>query len=262
MKLVHVYINALCLVVLGLTQIKGMHQPLPENIPHTYLNRIVVNSLKNKSTAVFFDHRHETISLDSYEDQKLFTYPIEFAKQEINTSEKMYALLNSEGQAEYRTLFKDAIANITKLTKSDSQPEDLQNYVNQSYSKLHPLVWRVHLLWLLRLKNAELFGDALASIFNCAPCRQDTLRALCALSLAAWYYYTVLLKMPWPEHQALASFFPFICLISALYDLVITPLNQYSHAQEFIREKFKKYTAWKKITDDLAHTMEDTYQPL
>jgi hypothetical protein len=246
--------------MLGMSQSPHSHQ----EIPASYIERIIKENLNDKKNELFYNHRHEGSFID-FKSQRLFSYQTAFANPDITRTEKLYASYSSEQQAELVNTFSCIKKIIETLRTSDVSEQDLKTCITQSYEKLTPLVWRVHLLWLLRFHNAEICGDALASIFQCAPCRYDLLRASVAFGLAAYYYYVILLTMSWSKNNYFMGekyVIPLACFISCFFDLIVTPLNQYTQAKKFIHEKFKKYTLWKKITDDLARTMEETYKPL
>lgn len=265
MKSVHACMFFMCLSSWYCTTTVSMDPALkclPKDIPATHLNRTLVNSLRNKNSDVFYDYRHESSTLANHENQNIFYHKTAFADSQVNAQEELYASYNTQQQKEFVEMFACVMKKITTLKTSHAPQKEIEDCIALSYHKLSPLVWRVHLLWFLRKQTSDMFGDALAEIFGCAPCIWGVANAFGALILAASYYFTLLYKMPWPENTALASFFPFICVVSGLYDLAYTPLNKYSQSQAFIRKKFKKFTMWKKITDDLARTMEETYKPL
>lgn len=253
MKLGHVQ---LCMVmfVCYFTTLTSMDQS--KNAPHVFLKQVIMTSLKNKDSNIFFKYRHQTTTLNSYEDQNLFAYDVSFADPEIDTLEKLNSCINERGQAEYKTFFKEIMKQITELTKSDACEEDIHACVEKAYKKLDPLVWRLHLLWFLRLKISDILGEALFSISRYTPSMRTVLTRFFCLTL-----FIVISYIVFPD-----TFFyhyiiiPFLSIIVFHYDMIIKIISQPATIINY--EECVKYQMWAKITEEFAHTMEKTYRTL
>lgn len=254
---------------------------------HTFVNHIMIKNLQEKSTEFLYNYQFEGND-KLYQNQKIFHYETAIADPNLRKQleemyhqkifyktaftdpvlckqEELYASYTPQQQAEFVEMFSCVVEKISHLAASDASQQEIEHCIALSYEKLKPLVWRVHLLWFLRKKTCDLWSETLSSILNCAPCKIDTLKAIAAFALAAYYYYVILFTMPWSENNNFAGeryVIPITCVLSCFLDLILTPLNQYSQAKTFINDKFKKYTVWKIITNDLARTVEKTYQPL
>lgn len=258
LKLVHVYVAFACLFTwCSITPALSMNQP-PYRSPKL-IQSVIEECLAEKKTDMFYQWQ---CSEDyGHEDQVIFPYKTSFANQKIDLSEKKYASYSNEQQAEFSKIFSEVVKNIHELQTSQAHGDVIKKCISESYEKLPPLVWRVRLIWVLRGKTSNMFNESLATLYRCAPCKYAVLeRFMYLVFMLGSYYYTV--RDILSDTSALRYIMPFLCVFFFYKDVIKKAISDYRESKEYIKETFAYYYVWKEITDELAHTMEDTYRPL